>query len=272
MTLVGEPSPLDRSVPKLAPALSWCDGLLVATDFDGTLSPIAASPDEPRITPANRRVLRTLSARPDVVVAVVSGRQLRDLVPRVGLSGLVYAGNHGLELSTGDSVWVHPVARRYRPAIQAVRRLLERTTSSIHGCDVEDKRYTLTVHHRHVPPGRLPAVFDALDTAVETVADERVAGQATAGFDLVDGKESVEIRPPVDWDKGTAVTHLRGWVPTSWRPIYIGDDTTDEDVFLALGREGVTVHVGTDETAARYRIASQEGVAPFLEWVASLRR
>src|SRR5690606_23488960 len=83
---------------------SWRDArrrvgrMLVAVDFDGTLTPIVAHPAGAMLPPRAREVLERLGARPDPDVAVVSGRALEDVRERSALDGIYYAGNHGMEI------------------------------------------------------------------------------------------------------------------------------------------------------------------------------
>jgi len=247
-------------VQELRTRLGAGNGLFVATDFDGTLAPISPSPDAPTITPPNKRALELLTDHPLVDVAVVSGRQLSDLMPRIGLSDIVYAGNHGLELYKDGRAFEHTGAARSQPTISAAKHYLERRLSGVPGLRVEDKRLTLTLHFRDAPAEARQLVREAVDKLQRWLGDD---------VRLVDGKESVEIRPNVDWDKGKAVLDLADELGPGCRTVYVGDDTTDEDVFRVLGRGDVGVRVGSGETAADYRLPEQSAVAPFLRWIAT---
>ncbi|WP_336003447.1 trehalose-phosphatase [Halorientalis halophila] len=244
---------------EIAGRLAAGTALLVATDFDGTLAPIAEDPSIPEITPANARVLGRLAAHPDAVVAIVSGRELVDLRGRVALEGAIYAGNHGLELQRGAETVVHPTARRRRPAIDRARRILARELGDVPGCSIEDKSLSLTVHYRRVPPDVRPTVPERIDELAPALGED---------VHLVPGRESVEVRPRVEWDKGRAVEWIAADLPAGHRTIYLGDDTTDEDVFRTLRPVDVGVRVGTDATDAEFRLDSQRAVAPFLDWLA----
>ena len=246
---------------ELADRLEGCDGLVVGIDFDGTLAPIAEDPSEPTITPACESALETLANHPRAMVAVISGRELSDLKDRVDVPGVVYAGNHGLELCCGGSIEVCPDAARCRPAIsRTVDRLSDRL-AEIPGAEIEDKRITATVHVRRTPSDRVDDVRSAVETAVREAGD---------GLQITPGKQVFEIRPAVDWDKGSAMDRLVSSVPDGWQPVYPGDDVTDEDAFRAIRQDGIGVLVGSRErTDASYRLPTQEAVAPFLDWLAT---
>ncbi|MFC6906143.1 trehalose-phosphatase [Halalkalicoccus tibetensis] len=248
-------------------AVEEAAGLVVCTDFDGTLAPIEEDPDAPEIDPENRELLERLRDAGDTRVAVVSGRALTDVRERVGVEGIAYAGNHGLELEREGSVVVHPIAKRHADRIERICEALSEALAGIDGTGIEDKGVTATIHYRQTPDEAVPVVREAVDDAVE-----RFGG---SGIEKTDGKEIVELRPEVRWHKGMAVSMLVDDHPDDWLPIYIGDDTTDESAFRAVD-DGLAIYVGTGETDAHYRVPTQSGVTPCLsalaEWHAGTER
>lgn len=254
------PPRVEPHLDELAAALRGADGVFVGVDFDGTLSPIASTPDEPTIADDCRDALAALAARPNVTVGVVSGRALEDLQSRVGVADVVYAGNHGLELEHHGATEVHPAATTHRPHVREVRRELEERLGDLPGCEVEDKDLTLTVHYRRAPPSVVEEVRERVRAVVpEDDADLRV----------VEGKAVLEVRPAIDWDKGSAILYVTEHLDADRRLVYVGDDVTDEDVFAVLDDEDVGVHVGPGHgSRADYRLESQADVADFLSWLA----
>jgi len=243
----------------VADRLEAADGVFLGLDFDGTLAPIAEDPERPTITPAARTAVERFVARPDAQVAVVSGRALSDLRHRVGIDEAVYAGNHGLELDGPDAV-VHPVGEDHRPAIEQVVDYFDDRVSDVQGLRVEDKGATATVHVRTVPSERVDEVRSHV---------ERAVASADGDLRVTTGKQVFEIRPDVDWDKGTTMDHLSADVPTGWTTVYVGDDVTDEDAFRAVRPDGFAVLVGDrEETAADYRLPGTDAVPPLLNWIA----
>lgn len=229
--------------------------VLVALDFDGTLTEIDADPEAPGLTAGRQTILSRLPA-PGRWLAIVSGRALADLRRRVGLPQTIYVGNHGLEIE-GPGIERHPpeeIAERLARLLEAVADRLE----SEAGVLIEDKTWTATLHVR--PRGdarRLSAVEARLRDLVEA-----------AGFVLRPGHASWEIRPSDAFDKGDAVRHVIDAIPgaAAERVLYVGDDVTDEDAFRALPA-AVTARVGDGdvETAARYRLAGPVEVYEMLE-------
>jgi trehalose 6-phosphate phosphatase len=193
-------------------------------DVDGTLAPIVDRPEDARVPEATRDELRRLVDR-YALVACVSGRMGADARRIVGVDGIVYVGEHGLELEPEAERWVEP---------------LHAFAESI-DWPAEPKRLTTSFHYR-----------TADDQAAAEVALTRIAEQAVSeGLRPRFGRMVLEIRPPVDADKGTAVRRLlteRGLR----RALYAGDDTTDLDAFRGL--DGLDV-------AVRVAISSAEGPA-----------
>jgi len=235
--------------------LSEAPGLLVALDFDGTLAPIADDPDAPEITAPNRRAVERLVDHPDTLVAVVSGRQLADLRPRVGVDGVRYVGNHGLEYTVDGERRVHPEAEVHLADIEGVRETLERRLAAFDGVHVEDKEVTLTVHYRRASDASAEDVTAIVEDVVDPVE----------GLQTGHGKMIVEVKPAVDWHKGAIVEWLADEVPDDWPTVYVGDDTTDEDAFAVLGADDFGVLVGERSTAADYRVPDQPSVAGLLD-------
>jgi len=233
--------------------LAGAGRLTLCLDFDGTLAPIVEAPDDASMPERTGAALRDLTDRPAVDVAVVSGRGLGDLRGRVPVDGVALAGNHGLEIARDGERWVHPEVDP--TALDRVRATVEERVASLPGVRVEDKRLTATVHVRGADVGR-GEVRPLVESAV---ADE-------PAFETGVGRQVVEIRPSVEWDKGEAVQELAAGGLT----MYVGDDRTDEDAFRALGDlpgGGIGVLVGDRPTAAEFRVHDVDGVRAFLEWL-----
>jgi len=229
--------------------------VLVALDFDGTLTEIDADPGRPGLTAERRAILARLPS-PERRLAIVSGRALADVRGRVGVPEAIYIGNHGLEIQ-GPGVERRPPEE----VAERMARLLELAADHLEGeggVQVEDKTWTATLHVR--PRGdtrRLAGIEARLRDLVEG-----------AGFVLRSGKASWEIRPADAFDKGDALRYVIDALPegSAERALYIGDDETDEDAFRALP-SAVTARVGDRdvETAARYRLVDPAEVYRLLE-------
>lgn len=233
-------------------------------DYDGTLTPLCEHPSKALLSDAMRRGVEACAARDDTDVTIVSGRGLADIRKVVGMEALTYAGNHGLEIH-GKGI---PDFRH-----DDVEHFLRKTTElgeslseiGVAGAWAEVKGPTLTFHFREV----------------ESDLQARVAAQASAiitsaGFQARSAHAAIEARPPIGWDKGRAVLHiLKSRHGLSWaervRPIYVGDDQTDEDAFRVLSGLGATFRVGSADTAtaADRRLRDVESVRALLEYLST---
>ena len=258
------PPLLRENLYALVEKLAARDGLLVLLDFDGTLAGIERHPDEAAMPSPTREAVERLANTSGVAVGVVSGRGLSDVRDRVDIPGLAYAGNHGLELQAVDGeTEVNPTAREAEETIDDLCELLIEELDEIDGAIVEHKGVTATVHTR--------TVADDLVATVESVVEEAVAVHDDVR--LTTGKDVLELRPDVEWDKGEAVRWLYDeLVPDGerWFPVYLGDDTTDEAAFRALEDDGLGVKVGDHPpTDAPYRVSDPEAVREMLAWLAT---
>ncbi len=191
-------------------------------DVDGTLAPIVERPEQAHVPPATGEILAGLVGRYRLV-ACISGRPARDAERVVGVGGIRYVGEHGLELAPEADVWAEQLATFARTSPWPPEA---------------GKRLSLSFHYRQAP-----------DPAVARAELERVAERALAeGLKVRWGRMVLEIRPPVDVDKGTAVRVLLAESGAD-RALYAGDDATDLDAFAALDdlEIGVRIAVRSNE-------------------------
>jgi trehalose 6-phosphate phosphatase len=243
------------------------------TDIDGVISPIVARPEDAEITPRNLALLDALKGKL-AKVGVVSGRGVKDVVRRVGLEGVAYIGNHGLDCWDNDHVEVAPSAAPYRPALVAAMKELEihRATHPdlLQRMQIEDKGATISIHYRRTEQPEL--VENYLDPVLHQIA-------LRESLALFPGRMIFELRPPIEINKGTAFSDLIKWFELD-AAIYIGDDTTDADAMRAARSQraagtcyAVGVGVLSDDTpsvvleAADVFATGISDVESFLEWV-----
>ena len=237
----------------------------VFLDYDGTLTPIVERPDLARLSSDTRAVLTDLSAVAPTII--VSGRGREDVAALVGVDTLVYAGSHGFDISgPGGGRVRHEVGAELLPEVAGAVRELTAALGGISGAQVEDKRFSVAVHYRRVPD-------DAIGR-VESVVDRVLA--AHPALRKAHGKKVFELRPRIEWDKGRAVLWLLaalGLEGPEVVPIYLGDDTTDEDAFRALRDRGVAVLVTREprSTMAGYSLQDPDEVCEFLARLRSIQ-
>lgn len=250
------PRPLSHHRARILHQYRTAPHVLLALDFDGTLVPIERDPMRPRLKAPQRRWLARIARRDNTTLSIVSGRAMADLVPRVGVPEAYYVGNHGLEIRHGKRWLVRPAARWTRLICAAERAVLQRW-GAVPGIIVENKGAVLTVHFRARPR----AEWDTMHVALTTLLRQMTRGQPLI---VGRGKAVVELRPHTGQHKGWAVRQLSAAVKkaTGRAPLIlaIGDDRTDEDLFRAVNRSGITIHVGRQRTCAQYRTTTVEQV------------
>jgi trehalose 6-phosphate phosphatase len=226
--------------------------LLVASDYDGVLSPIvddpaAAVPDQPALT-----ALVRLGKLPDTHALAISGRSLDTLMALTGNPpGVTMIGTHGAEAA--ESAFEPAATDRVR-GLQAGLLALSRQYP---GSEVEVKPIGAAFHYRNAQNGGRAA------------AQARAIAE-TAGARVIAGKKVIECVFG-DVNKGSAVKAIRHELSAT-AVVFIGDDTTDEDAFAVLGNGDAGIKVGPGPTLAAYRIPSQQHVAQVLETLETARR
>ncbi|HEX9037457.1 MAG TPA: trehalose-phosphatase [Ktedonobacterales bacterium] len=247
------------------------------SDVDGTLSPIAPTPEAARLAPGALDALVALQPHL-AATGLISGREPRDLIRIAPAPGLLYAGNHGFEratLDTSGALQVVPIpeAEPWRATIhEALAALRAELGQALPGARFEDKGVTASVHVRMAAD---PATAERIALA----AARRVARRTR--LRVTRGRMIVELRPPLAMDKGVVIGALitefglRG-------VIYLGDDRTDMDAFQALlrlsgaspGFHSASVAVLHEEAppglarAADVTVAGVAGAVALLRWLA----
>ncbi|XP_049314526.1 uncharacterized protein LOC105228751 [Bactrocera dorsalis] len=238
--------------------------LALLLDYDGTLVALANNPANTLLTANMRKLLHQLAGHPKVFLALISGRGLRDVQSCLGIQGITYAGNHGLEIESGDGTrhdYALPaeLQTRYTTIVKELTEKLENN-----GAWVEDKKVSLTFHYRHVPADSAEHYRQAAKAIIES-----------HGFRANQAHMAVEAKPPVNWNKGeAALLILKNQFGDDWakniKVIFAGDDNTDEDAMRLLQGSGISFRVSTDpniQTYADFRLASQGVVEDLLTWI-----
>jgi len=238
--------------------------IMLFLDYDGTLAPIAGTPEKARIPPEVKKILNKLAKNPKYKLAVISGRAVENIKNIIGLKEIIYSGNHGLEIE-GPKIKFKPlVSPGYKMILGRIKNDLEQKISSIRGAFVEDKGLSLSLHYRLADKRLIPRIKTIFhETVILYLIRNKIKIKA--------GKMVLEVRPPIEWDKGKVVL----WLLARWRfklggkdivPVYIGDDLTDEDAFRALKNKGITIFVGRPkESCAAYYLKNTAEVKEFLQ-------
>lgn len=257
-----------KAWPYLCEFLKKCKHVLLFLDYDGTLTPIAKRPELAVLLRKTRGLMESLRDSERFVVCLVSGRLITDLKARVGVEGINYVGNHGLEIEGPGMRFVNAKARKSRRLLKRICKKLDTSLRPIAGVILEDKGLSLTLHYRLVKKKDIPAVKALFDEVVKPYCSRK---EVRVGS----GKRVFEVRPFTGWDKGKASL----WVLRRFKeclktdnivPVYIGDDWTDESAFKSLRDKGVTIFVGgaNPDTTAQLFLKTPKEVGKLLERLA----
>jgi trehalose 6-phosphate phosphatase len=231
----------------LAPLLADPGRAAVLLDIDGTLAPIVRHADDAHVPEPTRLPLIAIAKRYGLV-ACVSGRRATTARRIVSLGSITYVGNHGAEILRGGQTTaeIEPQVAEWARRVRAFGEG-ELRGEALHRLRVrgEDKDVIFGFHWRGAPD----------EEAAEQAVREVAARAEAAGFHTHWGRKILEVRPPVDLNKGLGVAHLLAEAHVDVA-LYAGDDRTDLDAFDALRaavaagtlREAICIGVSSDET------------------------
>ncbi len=228
------------------------------SDIDGTLSPIAATPEAATVSDEIRADLLRLTHHLDIV-GIVSGRSAPVAATMINLPELVYVGNHGMESLHRDEIWQNPDAAAAITEIAAAMAEVEAAIDPVETAWLllENKGVSASIHYRLAPD---PVAAQAMLLPIITAAAQR------HGLIVTEGRLIFEFRPNVAINKGTAIKDLVSQHQLQGL-LFLGDDLTDVDAFLALqdlrdsgAIEGLAVGVLGAESHPRVRDTMDIGI------------
>lgn len=233
-------------------------GNLLFLDFDGTLVPIARDPESVKLDVGTKRVLSRLGMSEQVRLCIISGRRVRTLRSIIGMKDICYVGNHGFEIeASGVALSTSAISSvKIRRILGPVAGSLKTEFRSIQGVVLEDKEFTLSLHFRNLAHK---------DRKIFRIKCKELKSRFQ-NLPLIwrEGKKVLEVLPDVRWNKGSAALLVCDQFPGRL-PVILGDDKTDEDMFHALSRRGVTIRIGSSKnSAAEYYLDSQKQVIGLL--------
>ena len=237
---------------------------IVFLDYDGTLVPIITNPNDSYLSQETFDILSNLKKFCEI--GIISGRDLNDVKPRINLDGITYMGNHGFEIidssnnSFQQNQWLNFVS-----LFNQIEFELNSSLKNIDNIQIERKKYSISIHYRQLNN------FDI--SKLEVIIDQNVSNYSS--LKKINGKKIFEIVPNVNWNKGKALIFLLNKLNLKSNdiiPIYVGDDVTDETVFLSIRDIGVGIVVGDDDrlTFAKYSLKCHNDVKLFLKNLISI--
>jgi trehalose 6-phosphate phosphatase len=231
-------------------------------DYDGTLVPIARTPDEARPDASLLRLLSGLAEMPALLVTVLSGRPLSSLQTMLPIPHLILAGTYGVEVQMpGKDVIMRADPVRLRPTIEQVQSAWAQLIAGRDGFLLEDKRLAVALHARFAGSADAEDVLPrARAVATQFVRPHR--------FRILQGDRFLEVAPAAA-HKGQTVEWLLDQCPSPGvLTVYCGDDDKDEEAFAVIRRHGgisIVVGPGQRRTQAAYRFDSPDAVRGWLQ-------
>ena len=242
---------------------------VIVTDVDGTISQIAPTPSEAVLSPTMKDVILRLSKKFQMV-AVVSGRPVEDVKRMIGIEGLLYVGNHGMEYMKNGRIHVEEETKRYIQRInEAACKIKNEESCNAEGVLLEDKGLCFSIHYR------LCKDPNARKILLNTLKDM----EELKGLQIKEGRKVIEIRPPTGYDKGKILERIIHENNIK-KLLYMGDDVTDSDAFRKLNElknhgkvdaESIIIISGEIPSKikeeASYFLESVDDVQRFFEWL-----
>lgn len=247
------PAPIaDTLLEALAPLRKAPDRGAVFCDVDGTLAPIVERAENAHVPEKTARLLGVLGRR-YACVACVSGRSVAEARRLVGVGSIAYAGTHGAELleAGANRAQLTSSLGQWAERVQSFALDNDSTDSRMLRIRIEDKGPIVAFHWRGAPDE------EAAQSHLEAIAENA----QSEGFHTHWGRKVLEVRPPIEIDKGHAVRELvrRTGVRAA---LFGGDDATDLDGFDALD---ALVEEGTLDSAVLVGVSSDEGPREIVE-------
>jgi len=247
-----------HSRTQLVEALATQNVLLVAIDFDGTISGFSDNPASAVLEPGAREALRIFSELTNTHVVVISGRTVSDLTHKFpALDKVRLIGSHGHEYDSGQN---STLTQAQIDELSSAHEILSRATAKWSGTSVERKSYAVAFHFRSAVPKPLESELQPIRAALSKLGNGIVR----------DGSMVIEYCA-FRTSKGDALQRLRSELYPS-KVLMMGDDRTDEDAFRALAPSGISIKVGGAETEALFRVRDVAAAVTLLQDIAARRR
>lgn len=239
--------------------------VILFLDYDGTLFPIVqvpqmAKPDAPLL-----KLLEKIADVPAFEIHIISGRPKATMEAWFPFPNIHLHAEHGAISRPAKSNEWEPILHSSESSEwkAVARKLMSEYMRTTEGSFIEQKEHSLVWHYRMADSVLADEKAKALILQARSVV-------RSLGLEVLAGKKSVEIRR-IGVNKGCVIKKILLQRDESVLPIAIGDDVTDEDMFKALGNQGMTIAVGDQKTHARYRLRDPSDVRLFLERIASKR-
>ena len=231
-------------------------------DFDGTLVELAPTPDKIKFKPITKYILENLAKI--FPVGIISGRRISELKELVAINGVFYSGNHGVEVEGPGLSFIEPNSSKFRYLILNLLEELKAKLSSYNPL-IEDKIYAIGIHYRTIDPRRVNDFLFEVTKILETPLNKNE-------IKVLNGKKVIEVKPPVEWNKGNSVKIILENLENDYSPFYFGDDITDEFAFETVNElNGTSVLISNEisSTKAKFILGSPNELIGILAQIIS---
>ena len=250
----------DANIRKIKKAYVQAERRLILLDYDGTLVGFTRLPSQAKPGDLVLRLLKQISGDEKNNVVIISGRDEKTLDAWLGDLNIMMIAEHGASIKWKDRGWEKQLSLQPEWKDQ-IRPVMQLFVSRCAGSMVEEKENTLTWHYRNTEPDLgFTRSRELMNTLVQLISN--------TSLQVIDGNKVLEVRQS-GIDKGSASLKLLKSISPDF-VLCIGDDTTDEDMFAALNKEGFTIKVGNGSTAAQFNILNQDHVFPLLESIVEM--
>lgn len=255
------PESLSPALLTALESIARADHLLIALDFDGTMSPLVPLAADARPLPGSASALSALGQLPETTTALVSGRAL-DSLRSVATPDpeTLLIGSHGAETWTGPDGAPLTLTDQQTDLLRRATAAVQRVVDSHAGTMLESKPAGVVLHTRTADDDIAAAATDAARAALDQLE----------GAHITDGKRVLETSV-ISADKGQGIRSLREYTGAT-AVLFAGDDVTDEHAFAALEGQDLGIKIGDGKTRADHRIHSPEELVLVLERLLELRR
>jgi trehalose 6-phosphate phosphatase len=229
--------------------------MMIACAFDGVIAPVSESIADIELFERTKILLRKLSLSEDVTLVFTSSRELPDLKSRLGMRGVSYCGNNGMQIETPDLQWESAEARTHRRTLCAAMEEIRPALAGIPGIRMEDRQFSLSIGCKFVTPEDHSALESALAAAGDRFPQLRIS----------QGRDHWEIRPNLPINSGAAIRFLME--RSTLEPhnvIILGTEDTDTSAF-EIFKESVTIQIDDSMNShAHFRVNDTKDAAEFL--------
>jgi len=236
-------------------------------DFDGTISPIVKKPENAYITEKVRHTLKKINKVFPIII--VTGRPFYVIKKKVKVAKFIYTASHGLEWNLNNKLERKTLPKLTEEKINQIRQIIKNIKKDYPSLIIENKPYSVTFHYHRMSVKDKKTFKGWLKKFLKPIYKQ-------SSIRIFHDKETIDITPNLHWTKGNvaklALKYLYKKTKRNYMPIYIGDSLTDEDAFIALKKDGITVRVGKNKkSAAKWYLKNQKEVSFFLKWLLSLK-